>query len=374
MKEETKKELLQNLRNRTSVQEPMFDVYKILENSNLESWGKLCCNRIADALLVDGKHIELNWVSTPPRILLDCVGIIKSKDILKSYISVEAYNELEDFAWKMHDHASSKNYLLDGLRGYTSKELRGFLKKPKSESPENVLHTELVRAELHSRRIYWRAYLRIREWTDDKLFYIKNYSIVHLIKETMKDFYKDPDRKPVSIPKKSRNEILGDAYMRFIKQHKEYTDLQKMSQEDLKKFIFLGVNYFGKRPDHTHRIMPSEEDLEAKYMQLNHIMQAIGMLTPTTLMQMFPIIKDYDGKKYGEKDYYYTMKAIGRLNPHKPIGSAQQAAQLLWDYENNSLRFFSIKWVGCISDLAIYANKKDEHDTFYDGLRSRYSD
>lgn len=373
MTEETKKDLLHNLKNRTSVHEAMFDVYKILEVSKVGIWGKSCCDRISEALLIDGNHVKLDYISNPPSILLDCVGIIKCENILKSYISGEAYNELEDFAWKLHDHARGKNHLLDVLRGYTGKELRGFLKESQSKNSEDVFHLELIRAELHSRRLYWRAYLKIREWIEDKLFCIKNYSIIHLIEETAREYYENPDLGQLSVPKKSRSEVFGNAYMRFIDEHKEYANLQKISQEDLKKFVFLGVNYFGKRPDHTYRIRPTEEDLEAKYLQINHVMQAVGMLTPTTLLQIFPVIKDYDGEKYGCKDYFYTMKAVGRLNPDEPIGSAQEAAQLLWDYENDSLRFFAIAWLNCIEDLHIYAGKSDEYDAFYNGLKSRYS-
>lgn len=373
MTEETKKDLLHNLKNRTSVHEAMFDVYKILEVSKVGIWGKSCCDRISEALPIDGNHVKLDYISNPPSILLDCVGIIKCENILKSYISGEAYNELEDFAWKLHDHARNKNHLLDALRGYTSKELRGFLKESQRKTLENVPHPELIKAELRSRRFYWRTYLKIREWIEDKLFYIKNYSIIHLIKETARECFNNPDLGQISAPKKRKNEVFGDAYMRFIDKHKDYTNLQKMSRENLKKYVFLGVNYFGRRPDHIHRIRPTEEDLEAKYTQINHVMQAVGMLTPTTLQQMFPVIKDYDGEKYGCKDYFYTMKTIARFKPDEPIGSAQEAAQLLWDYENDSLRFFVMVWLGCIEDLHIYADKSDEYDAFYNGLKSRHS-
>ena len=80
----------------------------------------------------------------------------------------------------------------------------------------------------------------------------------------------------------------------------------------------MGKEYFKKRPKSR---VKSCERIEAVYRECSQIMAALGKLTPEELVQMFPIKKEYDGERWGVKDYFYVREAIERLEPDKPIGT-----------------------------------------------------
>lgn len=72
------------------------------------------------------------------------------------------------------------------------------------------------------------------------------------------------------------------------------------------------------------------------------IICAIEMLTPRQMMDLFPITKDFDGERYGWKDYFFTRKAVEEYGPDRKIDSA---IDFLWDYQNDDLARFMVKYL-----------------------------
>lgn len=72
----------------------------------------------------------------------------------------------------------------------------------------------------------------------------------------------------------------------------------------------------------------------------------IETLTPRELMQLFPVKKIFNGEKFGEKDYYYTMKMIRDYGIDNKI---KNAFNFLWDYENDDIRNFLICYMKYLS-------------------------
>lgn len=72
---------------------------------------------------------------------------------------------------------------------------------------------------------------------------------------------------------------------------------------------------------------------------ISSINSIMGTLTPRELLTVFPIAKEYDGEKYGFKDYFYTKKFIEEFGVDKVIG--EEMTRFHWDYHNQELMKFA---------------------------------
>lgn len=101
----------------------------------------------------------------------------------------------------------------------------------------------------------------------------------------------------------------------------------------------------------------SEKRSMKEYFEMERI---IGELTPREFMQMFPIKKEYDGDRWGVKDYWFTLHHLGHYRMDFPIGSAN-VFDLLMDYWNIDVNLFV---VNCISALSDEHRKETGSDLF----------
>ncbi len=122
MDEKTKKELKLYIRSRREIPEPMFDVHSILKCSDVEAWGKMCCERIAEADLIDSEHVHIAWLD-PGHIHVDAVGISKCEEVLRAYITEKDYSDLKQYAWLHREHTRIKNQMLDTYRELSKERL-----------------------------------------------------------------------------------------------------------------------------------------------------------------------------------------------------------------------------------------------------------
>lgn len=371
MDENTKKELKLYIRNRQEIPEPMFDIHSILKCSGVETWGKMCCERIAEADLIDSKHVHIAWLD-PGHIHVDAVGIIKCEDILRAYITEEDYTDLENYAWLQREHTRVKNQMLDTYREYSKDKLRKLLKEVRgTDTDDKFIIEELIKEELHARRFYWKTYLRLKKWLDDKIFYIKNYRLFRAIREIAKEIEAEEgivSEEKTVVPEKNevnseKNAIYSAAYQRFLRKN-QVNDVEKLPKDKAKQYIFLGIKAYGVEYARREK-RPGIQGITNRYSELSKIMQSIGTLTPQQLQQMFPISKEYDGDRYEMKDYYFTLHALEKVGMDKPIGKETEAAHLLWDYQNTEISFFLMAYMGCIEDMYIYEIDDRPFKEFY---------
>ena len=372
MDEKTKKELKLYIRNRQEIPEPMFDVHSIIKCSGVETWGKMCCERIAEADLIDSKHVHIAWLD-PGHIHVDAVGIIKCEDILRSFITEEDYSNLEQYARLQREHTRIKNQMLDTYREYSKDKLRKLLKEVRgTDTDDKFIIEELIKEELHARRFYWRTYLRLKKWLDDKIFYIKNYRLFKAIREIVKEIEAKEgivSEEKAVVPEKNevnseKNAIYSAAYQRFLGKN-QINDVEKLPKDKVKQYIFLGIKKYGVEYARREK-RPGIQGITNRYSELSKIMQSIGTMTPKQLQQIFPISKEYDGDKYEMKDYYFTLHALEKAGMDKPIGSEVEAAHLLWDYQNTDIRFFLMAYMGCIEDMYTYEIDDRPFKEFYE--------
>ncbi len=124
------------------------------------------------------------------------------------------------------------------------------------------------------------------------------------------------------------------------------------SQDVYKKVIFSGVRFI------NNTIEPQGyEYAKARFLLMSHIQEIIGRITPRECMTIFPIAKEYKGKKYGRKDYFSTMRSMKEMGMDKRIGENVQ--KFLWSYHNwEDITEFVVNFMGVMSDIRRYEGGK----------------
>lgn len=126
--------------------------------------------------------------------------------------------------------------------------------------------------------------------------------------------------------------------------------LWKLSQDPnnkqlLKQTIFCGVKYINS----SEYDKSDEEVIQTRFSFMSCIGAMIGQLTPSELMQVFPLDKTYDGDRYECKDYFYSIKALHEHGIDNPIGEG--VIEFLWDYMNITTRNFTVKYMGMVDNV-----------------------
>jgi hypothetical protein len=111
------------------------------------------------------------------------------------------------------------------------------------------------------------------------------------------------------------------------------------------KFVYYGVKFINIMGTEKY----SQEALEALFGLIELVKEAISSLTPRELTTVFPVDKEYDGKRYETKDYFFTMDALTKHGLDVPIGDAVD--DLLWDYMNINTRLFMVNSTSIIGKL-----------------------
>lgn len=88
----------------------------------------------------------------------------------------------------------------------------------------------------------------------------------------------------------------------------------------------------------------SEDDISADDALAigDAIICAIGKLTPRQMMNLFPPKKDFDGDRFGCKDYFYTKKAVEEYGLDRKI---ENAVDFLWGFQNDDIGRFMVEYL-----------------------------
>ncbi|MDR4997873.1 hypothetical protein [Brevibacillus parabrevis] len=116
----------------------------------------------------------------------------------------------------------------------------------------------------------------------------------------------------------------------------------------LERAIFYGVKYMGRAGEST-----TIEELGRRFSISEALMALIAMVTPRRFVEIFPINKEYDGERWGLKDYFYTVEMITKHGWDKPIGESSEGAfGFLWDYQNWDINLFLVNHMSLVSEMA----------------------
>ncbi|MDV6040399.1 hypothetical protein N7X28_28690 [Bacillus sp. SM-B1] len=116
-------------------------------------------------------------------------------------------------------------------------------------------------------------------------------------------------------------------------------------KDTLKKITLFGVKFFNQLKN-----IDSYEGLLAKFQLISGVKEVISELTPRELMTVFPISKEYKGKKHGTKDYFSTMKAVDEIGIDTKIGD--NVSELLFEYHDwNDIFEFVVTSMTTMSEI-----------------------
>lgn len=378
MEKETKKLLLKHIKAGDNEPDALFDVRKILAGAGMELYAKLCCGRIKEAGLVDGIHVTCD---APPswELHVDVLGLQLCRDILISYLQPEYMDEIQEVARKCQEYNIHINNMLYSLRKTDSSDLKGNKMEPsiygvREDDVKDV--GELYREELKQRGIFGR----IRRMGSRMAFTCR-----------MLTMFPGPLRILWPYIKKSwdyRDGVGGGTYTaergKYAKALRRFTDahggtrqIGRLQGDDLVRYVYLAVKVYGKEnPAEFNHVKTAKSclEIENRYQEIKEAMEAVGRLTPIELLRMYPVEKEFDGKKWGSKDYFHTMEKLKERPMDKPIGDAKDVACLLWDYQNLDLDFLLMQWMNVLGDLKIYCNDSGPNAEFHDRLMRREKD
>ena len=351
----------------------LFDVQKLMAKAGMELYAKPCCDRIEAAGLVDKVHV-LRIPTSPWNLQVDADGMEACREILEAYLQPEYLNEMYEIIKGCRDWTISVNNMLYSLRKISSKDLKAdlmdaFVYKVDEDDEQDV--TELFKTELESRRLPGR----MRKLTRRTAFVIQMLRMfpgpLQILVPFIKESWKSWNTAGI-VPHVENNGKYTKALRRFTDIHGGTRCIERLQGVDLARYIFLAVKAYGKEnlAEFNHaKAYKSCLEIENRYQELKQVMDTIGRLTPMELLRMFPVTKEYDGKKWGTKDYFYTLEQLRRLPADKPIGDAQDVAVLLWDYQNWDLTFLLLQWENVLGDLHVYCNESGPKDELHDRMK-----
>lgn len=101
-----------------------------------------------------------------------------------------------------------------------------------------------------------------------------------------------------------------------------YERIRDLSSYGTDKWLYAAIRAAGKEtPGHTQMVL-----------------NALRKRTPRDLLRLFPPTKEYDGERWGMKDYFYTMDKVRGFGLDKPLG--KHVESFLWDYMEPHLNAF----------------------------------
>ncbi len=130
-----------------------------------------------------------------------------------------------------------------------------------------------------------------------------------------------------------------------------------LPQDELAKIGFAGIKYVCSMRDvarENRRLGIDKgrtlEEEQIRFIVIDSIFTILSCLTLRNFVTIFPIDKTYDGDKWEEKDYYYTMQVLSEVDWDKPIGR-DELSELLWDYMNADLRHAYMEYTSAMSAM-----------------------
>ena len=146
-----------------------------------------------------------------------------------------------------------------------------------------------------------------------------------------------------------------DMVMRYTE---ECGTLYKLPQDKLAKVGFAGIKYICSLRDITRenkrlgidqgRTLAEEK---VRFTVIDDIFTILSCLTLRNFVVTFPVEKYYDGDKWEEKDYFYTMDVLKDMDWNGPIGRDKLSEELLWDYYNADLRHAYMEYTSAMSAM-----------------------
>lgn len=117
--------------------------------------------------------------------------------------------------------------------------------------------------------------------------------------------------------------------------------------DNLKQYVYLYIKIISLLNDVWDTDNP--DVIEASFDTIVFISHVLQYFTPCEFIQMFPVRKDYDGHRYGMKDYYSTMEAVKEIGLYEKIGD--RVERFLFAYCNDDIDDYVVAWMGIVNRM-----------------------
>lgn len=117
-----------------------------------------------------------------------------------------------------------------------------------------------------------------------------------------------------------------------------------VDRTSFKQFAYILVKLFGYQPKST-----TAEEADTNFRFFCSTKNVLSLLTPREFLNTFPPDKQYDGERYGTKDYFTTMEAVSGYPQDAPIG--KEIMSFLIDYMNMRIRLFTVEGMCLTGDM-----------------------
>lgn len=152
---------------------------------------------------------------------------------------------------------------------------------------------------------------------------------------------------------KSKYELYKNAYEKAVSKLLEcekFVMSGNLSEQEESKLrdVTIKMTYYGvKVIENIPRDISEVDEIRLQGI-IKSTRTLLGMLTINELLYLFPIEKEYDGKKYGTKDYFSTIEFIKKYDKNKMI--VDNLHDVLWGYYNWTLIHFDINCLMALSN------------------------
>lgn len=355
------KDMLHVIKKRDLYSDSLFCVEKIMKHYGVESYSKICVDRILNEIGMDGECISIDL--DDGRVLLTHDGVLKCRKVLGSYLNCEQFEELEGVCRTYQESVILKNNLLWFLRHHDIKKLKEMKRDIKKEGLDDKQDQDrminFIRTEIKSRHIHNKMW-QILEHTLKLLFtYLKYHWYFKLRKELQEEIIKDEFLSPRKC--ENREYLFYKIYSKYLEKGSELKD------DDLKRYVFYGIKSLNKNKIRKS-VVKSCFLIEDDYKARRNIITAISSLTPSEFISIFPPDKKFDGDKYGNKDYFTTMAAVRRFDQDKPLGN--NVTNFMENYMNHDVFLFWVNWFCCIDDYSLYCGEAEPMHEYWQQLKS----
>ena len=162
----------------------------------------------------------------------------------------------------------------------------------------------------------------------------------------------------------AKDEIVRDAFLRIASSslRKAFDDKGELvDRSELKKAMYGFVRTLN---------MVDSGDADDKFGIYQSILSIMGAMTPREFMETFPVTKDFNGHKYGAKDYFSVMEGIKSQYPlDKPImfdgdDAHETMFMFLMNYSNVHTDELTISIMMNIGDMHKKKTGRDMLDDF----------
>lgn len=118
---------------------------------------------------------------------------------------------------------------------------------------------------------------------------------------------------------------------------------EREDTRELERAIFFGIRLLGRLEEPT-----TADAIRNRFNLVEGVMGLLTFITPRKFASLFPITKEYKGKRWGSKDYFYTVEKMEAYGWDTPIS---EPFSFLWEFHNWDITFFVVNYMSLISDM-----------------------